>query len=147
MKEEPEGARNGPTQSRTNAEEKKAIESLVREINKAWLQRDFDRLRRRFHPQIVMVAPGFDERVSGVDACVKSFEDFLANAEVRDFEESEVTVDCRGSAAVATFRFETSYRMDERNYEESGREIWVFARDQEGWRAIWRTQVPIGRKG
>ena len=119
------------------------IRSLVREINAAWLGGDLQWLRRHFHSEIVMVSPAFTSRVEGVDACVQSFEDFLGTAEVTDFRESEVTGDARGTAGVGTFRFDIAYRMDGREYREAGREIWVFARADAGWKAIWRVQLPI----
>ena len=125
----------------------KELASLVHEINEAWLGGDLGWLRRHFHPEIVMVAPGFRERVHGADACVRSFEDFLTNAEVRDFRESEVVVDTFGPAAVASFRFEIVYALDGRDYRESGRDIWVFALDPGGWKAVWRTQVAVERGG
>jgi hypothetical protein len=123
---------------------RKDVADLVHEINEAWLGGDLDWLRRVFHPEIVMIAPGFRDRVAGVEACVKSFEDFLSTAEVRDFRESDVTVDSFGAAAIASFHFEIAYALEGREYEESGRDIWVFAHDPDGWRAVWRTQVPSG---
>jgi ketosteroid isomerase-like protein len=123
------------------------LAGLVHEINEAWLGGDLGWLRRHFHPEIVMVAPGFKERVQGADACVRSFEDFLTTAEVRDFRESELVAEAFGPAAVASFRFEIVYALDGRDYRESGRDIWVFARDPDGWKAVWRTQVAVERDG
>ncbi len=122
------------------------IRTLIHEINQSWLEGRLDRLSRNLHPKIVMVAPGFQGRVAGAEACLKSFEEFLARAKIRDFKESEVVVDSFGPAAVATFRFDISYAMDGQDYEESGREIWVFARGEQGWQAVWRTRVPIEQK-
>jgi len=124
----------------------KEIESLAREINQAWLGGDLDWLRRHFDPEIVMVAPGFGGRVIGAQACVQSFEDFLTNAEVSDFAESDVHADVRGDTAIATFRFRIAYRLNEKDYEDSGWDIWVFARQEAGWIAVWRAQVPIDAK-
>jgi ketosteroid isomerase-like protein len=120
------------------------IETRLHEINRAWREGRLDELANHFHREIVMVRPDFGGQTTGLPACVKSFEDFLAAAKVRDSRESEIAVRVWGSTAVGTFRFDITYVMDGRELTEAGREIWVFVRRQEGWRAVWRTQLPIG---
>jgi hypothetical protein len=119
------------------------IQLRLHEINRAWLEGRLEQLGRFFDPGIVMVAPGFGAKLAGADTCLASFEEFIASAGVRRFKESEITAEVWGSTAVGSFRFDVTYVLNGNEQTEAGREIWVFARGEEGWRAVWRTQIPI----
>jgi ketosteroid isomerase-like protein len=119
------------------------IRQIVRAINRAWLENRPDELSRFFHPQIVMVPPGMESRIAGSEACVAGFVQFLAAAKVIDFRESDIHVESWGDTALATLRFDITYRMGGRELTEAGRDIWLFHCEQMGWRALWRTQVPV----
>jgi hypothetical protein len=115
---------------------------ITQEINDCWVRGRTEDLEKHFHTDIVFVAPGFQQRLEGRAACVDSFRDFCASATVHDFRTSGPSVDVFGETAVATYSFEIEYGLGSESFSESGRDMWVFVRDQERWLAVWRTIVP-----
>ncbi len=119
-----------------------AVEEVVAGINRAWLEQRFDELGAYFDEAIVMVAPDGVLRVTGRVDGVRTFEEFMRRATVEHFEVFDVTVDTWGETAVATYDFDIIFELDGQRFDESGRELWVFAGGGDSWRARWRTQLP-----
>ena len=114
------------------------IQSLVAEINQAWLKGRVDDLTQIFHEDMVIVGPDFQELSRGRASCVKSYRDFLAQAQVLDYRESECTVDQWDEVAVATSPWEMTYSLGRQRYRESGHDTFVFKKEDGRWQAIWR---------
>lgn len=123
----------------TAADDRAKIRALIKSINQAWLQDRVEELEQFFHPDIVMVRPGFSDRSEGRAAAVKSYEDFIAHATIREYRESEAAVDLFGDTAIATYQFHMLYEMTGESFRESGRDLFIFARSGNGWQAVWRT--------
>ncbi len=47
-----------------------------------------------------MVSPGFEQRLEGKVACIRSYEEFMAGAKVREYGESDFKVDSWKDTAV-----------------------------------------------
>ena len=118
------------------------IWQIVEVINDSWVSGRLDRLDNLFHDQIVFVAPGFSQRIEGRTACVDSFRDFCAKARVRDFKPADPAIDICANTAVASYSFTVEYELNNEILNDGGRDVWVFARDQDKWRAVWRTIIP-----
>lgn len=123
-------------------DDRETIHGLIRRINNAWLNRRMDELRDCLHAAMVGVAPGFQARIEGREACLKSYDDFMGAAVVDEFRESEPTIDVCGDTAVATFGWEMAWTMNGRSHRESGHDLFVFAREDGRWWAVWRTMLP-----
>jgi len=52
-------------------------------------------------------------------------------------------VDVVGDQAIASYDYRMTYRRDGRRYRASGRDLWVFARQDGRWRAVWRTMPDL----
>ena len=111
--------------------------------NRAWLQGRVSEVAGLFHADAVAVA-GAGRRVEGRDAIVRSYADYCAAAKTHAFEELEHTVDVLGDVAVVTYRFSVRYEMNGVTYDELGREVLVFTRQDGRWGVAWRTQIPSG---
>ena len=48
----------------------------------------------------------------------------------------------RGSSKNASYTFTISYEMNGGSFNESGRDLFVFARENGLWRAVWSTLLP-----
>ena len=48
-----------------------------------------------------------------------------------------------GDTAVSSFRWEIGYTMDNRRFDEVGRELWVWIGRDGNWVAVWRAQCPV----
>lgn len=123
-------------------DEREEIRGLVRSINEAWRNERLGELAGYLHDGMVMVFPGFSGRCAGKVACIDSYRAFARQAEVRSYDEDEVSIDLWDRTAVATYRFRIEYDMGGRTHRDEGRDVLVFNRGDDGWQAVWRTMVP-----
>jgi hypothetical protein len=96
-----------------------------------------------FHPDIVMVIPGFQGSVQGRDALLAGFSDFCENAKVHEYSERDHLCNVVGDTAVISARFEMVYERSGERYRSSGRDLWVFQYESNEWIAVWRTMLDI----
>lgn len=114
----------------------------IKNMNQAWRKGDFRSLRKYFHQEMVIVAPNFQRMGVGIDACVKSYEDFAAMAEVINFLDKNMQVDIIGSTAAVTYEYEITWVAEEKRFEEAGKEALVFTKESGSWLLIWRMVLP-----
>lgn len=126
-------------ESRTREE----IWQILKEINDAWVNDRTDELNRFFHKDMVIASPDFRKLGEGRVACVKSYKDFCNQASIHDFHEEDAAIDIFGDTAIATYSFEITYEMNGKTFNESGRDVFIFVREEGRWQAVWRTIVPI----
>jgi len=126
------------------------VAAAMRRINQAWLDGKVEGLSAALgpmlHPEVVMVYPGFAMNAQGREIVLAGFIDFVQNAVVREFRESDQHVDVAGNTAVVTFRFEMVYEREGRCYRSTGRDLWVFHREAGAWLAVWRTMLDMDEK-
>ena len=125
----------------TQSDDRATLRNLVRDINLAWRSGHADDLNRYFHDDMVIVAPGFAQRVEGRAACVASYAEFVSQAKIREYRESEPAIDLWGNTAVTSFSWDIEYEMKGTVSRATGRDIFVFAREGGNWRAVWRTML------
>jgi uncharacterized protein (TIGR02246 family) len=114
------------------------VRQVLERINDAWRSGQLDQLADCFHPDMVIVGPGNQELARGRDACVASYGAFLRDCSVRAYRESGLSVREWGNVAVATYAWEMDYEQGGRLQREAGTDLFVFERQGEGWRAVWR---------
>jgi ketosteroid isomerase-like protein len=124
-------------------ESKREAMAAMREINRAWLGGQLEELEARVHREVAMVLPGFAESVPGRDAFLAGFREFLQSATVQEFHEHDWRADVAGATAVVTFRYEMVYARAGQSYRSTGRDLWVFERQDRGWIAVWRTMLDM----
>ena len=114
------------------------VSRTLSSINHAWLEgrpRDLD-------PKIVALGPD-GTCIKGRNLLVESFAHMSTKARVHSFEESDRQVDVFGETAVASFAFVLVYERDGEKYRSTGRDLWVFSRDDGAWRAVYRTMLDL----
>lgn len=119
----------------------KEIERLVEHLNEDWFNDNLKNVERYFHPNVVMIEPGTNRRISGVEEMIESYRVFMEDAEVSDFKIKEMSVDLFGSTAVAFYTYRVHYHVDNTKFDESNAEILVLRRDEDSWQIVWRTQL------
>lgn len=119
------------------------VTATMQQINRAWLDGRIEDLAPMLHPAIVMVFPGFSGRATGRDAFVAGFADFCQQATVHEFQEHDHQVDVAGDTAVVNFVYETVYERSGERYRATGRDLWVFAKQDKDWLAVWRTMLDL----
>jgi uncharacterized protein (TIGR02246 family) len=120
------------------------VARVVRDVNRAWLDGDLAGLRWHFHKYVTFVAPNCVRVGSGIDACVRSYEDFSSQAEVTEFEIKNIQVDLFENTAVATSEYRIGYEMKGEKQREEGSEILVLSRDSGRWLVVWRMILAPG---
>jgi ketosteroid isomerase-like protein len=115
------------------------IEGVLRGITAAWRAGRLKDLPAFYRPDVVFSQPAAGARLTGVEACVGSYRDFLATATVHAYEEEAPAVDVFGNTAVATVRFTIDYELASGRFQESGHDLVVLVRDEAGLRVQWRT--------
>ncbi len=117
------------------------LEQLMKAINEAWLQQQFDRFDLYFHEEIVFNSPDFSRQIKGRDACVQSYRDFMRLATIDFFQTQSPQIDQSETTAVVKVPFEMHYRINEKNFREKGLDIFVCTDFQDRWVAVWRYMV------
>jgi len=123
------------------------IQDIVREINRAWLERRPADLARFLDDEIVIVPPGLRGAVHGRQAAVDSYEQFAdaATMHAADFDDADVHV--WGDTAVATYRFTLDYALSGARSHDTGWDVLVLRHTPGTWRVVWRTIIPEGSAG
>ena len=120
------------------AAERQTIRQCVRDINDAWRTGNTADLNRLFHADMVIVGPGYQELGRGRETCVRSYEDFVRSAVIHEYTESEPGIEVWGNTAVATYAWKIAYEQKGMVSREQGHDQFVFTREPDGWRAVWR---------
>lgn len=116
-----------------------AVRAAFHAINNAWLQRRAPDMREHLHPDVVMVQPGFESALRGREACIASYAEFREGATLYAYTSTEPTVQVWADSAVTWQRWTMRYEWGGQALDEGGHEIFVFARVDGRWLAIWRT--------
>ena len=128
-----------------DAGEADRVRRVVARISAAWQACRFDDLASCFDAEMVIVAPGFQARVEGRAACVETYREFMERVRVTEYHESEPAVHVWGATAVASYRWEMAWDAGGTPNRDTGHDVLVFRRVQDGpdqpWRAVWRTIV------
>jgi uncharacterized protein (TIGR02246 family) len=114
------------------------IRTLVEDINKAWRLGRVDQLHEFFHPDMVIVGPGYQEACRGRFACVESYREFAANARVHEYTESDFKIGVWDETAVCTYAWIMTYERGGKQSRETGTDQFVFSRRSGRWVALWR---------
>jgi len=96
------------------------------------------------HQDVVMVIPGVSGRTQGRDQFLKGFREFYQSATIHEFRETERAVDVVGDTAVISFLFAMVYERSGGRFRATGRDFWVFHRQEDAWVAAWRTMFDLG---
>lgn len=119
------------------------VHSVLASIHAAWRGGHPSSMVEFLHPEIVVVPPGFKGTVRGRDILVSSFEEFSKNAKVLEYEESDEQIDAIDNCAIASFHFRMLYERAAYREDCSGRDLWVFARQDGRWIAVWRAMLEL----
>jgi ketosteroid isomerase-like protein len=116
--------------------------SLVRAMDQCWIERRFDDLVLYIAEDVVMVTPGGKNRMQGRDSAIESYREFMQRCHVLRYEPTDYIVTHRGDSAVIEYAWDMAWDDAGNSHEAKGRDVLVFARRNDEWRVIWRTQLP-----
>jgi hypothetical protein len=134
------------THSPTLTKEQTEIRDLLSRINNAWSKLRGDAmtaaLNECFADEIVLRGPGFVFLGKGRDSAVQSYHDFVTQAEVKSVLLDEPQIDVAGDTATAQYKWSMTYVLNGQEYTEQGHDVFVFARRDNKWLAVWRALLP-----
>jgi hypothetical protein len=123
-----------------------AIRDLLSRINDAWLKQRGEAmtatLNECFAEDVVLRGPGFVFLGKGRDLAVRSYHDFVSQAEVKNCSLDEPEIDVAGDTATAQYKWTMTYVLNGQEYTEHGRDVFVFARRSKEWLVVWRVLLP-----
>jgi hypothetical protein len=123
-----------------------AIREVISRINDAWSELRVEAmtvaLNECFAEEIVMRGAGFAFLGKGRDVAVKSYQDFVSQADVKRFSMDEPEIDVAGETATAQYKWTMTYVLKGQEYTEQGHDLFVFARRGGRWLAVWRALLP-----
>jgi hypothetical protein len=122
--------------------EQDAAASMQR-ITRLWLEGKADELAPLVHRGIVTAVPGFAGQSRGREEFLTGFRDFCQTARIREYHEDDQVVAVVGTVAVVTFRYTMVYERGGERFRTTGRDLWVFERQDTTWIAVWRTMLDL----
>ena len=120
-----------------NPSTEQAVRDVIAKIDAAWRMKQFDGLDECFHPDAVIVGPGYAKFARGGDKCAESYRDFATNAAVLTYSESSHALRIWGTTAVYTFAWEMQYQRHGGPRREAGTDQLVFEFDSGRWQVVW----------
>ncbi len=127
--------------SETESGDHAAIRELLKSLTAAWRSGDAEALRPLYHARALMMSPDFKQRVEGREACVQSYVDFVGQAAIHAYSESEPRIDVWDATAVATYAVEIDYEIASGRYKETAHDVLVLGKAGGSWRIVYRTLI------
>lgn len=123
--------------------DEQVIWDLIDRSNDAWTVGRIDAVTALYFDDAVLVGTELGLTVKGRDAIVATYEQFMTAATVKKFQVIRRSLHLTGETAIAAYVFEIVYTMNGQSASERGEEILVMQRRGDGWKATWRTQIPL----
>lgn len=114
----------------------------VQKLNKEWVNNKSDELAYYFHKDMVIAGPDMHELARNRTECIQSYKDFMNQAVVHNYKESDPIVNVIAYTAVVSYKFDIDYTLKGKNYKESGKDLFVMIKEEERWQAVWRMLIP-----
>ena len=125
---------------------KEQIHQIIKKINQSWLQGHPENLNQYFHDNMMIVSSEFKVMGAGKEVCVKSYTDFISQAVIKDYKESDPEIHVWENTATAFYEFEMTWEMGGESFKENGRDFFIFAHENDKWLAVWRMMFSSPQK-
>lgn len=129
----------------TNFKEKskKEIIEIIKKINLSWVEGRPENLSNYFHENMMIVSPELKVMGKGREECIKSYTDFINQATINEYKESEPEIYVWGNTAIASYKYDIAWEMKGKSFKEPGQDLFVFTYTNGKWLAVWRKVIPI----
>ena len=124
--------------SSSESKHKDQIKRIIKKINESWLEGHPENLSQYFHDNMMIVSPDFKIMGAGKAVCVKSYSDFISQAVIKNYQESDPEIHVWTNTATAFYDFEMAWEMNGKSFKEEGRDFFVFTNEAGNWLAVWR---------
>ena len=124
-----------------NQQEIKTIQTVLKKMNETWADGNPEALTSYFHDDVMIVAPDMKILGAGKKACIQSYVDFLNAASDISFKDDEPEVHLYDQTAVAFYKYDVSWTMDEKSHQEAGKELYVLNKIDGDWLVVMRKLI------
>ena len=115
-----------------------SVKNFVDSLNNCWIDLNCENIESYFDQNIVMTSPDLSTSIKGMDAIADSYRSFVSAAEIGEFKiisEQEVSLK---SNSIFVYDFRIKYMMNEKKYDETGRETLLIDTSSPNYKVLWR---------
>jgi ketosteroid isomerase-like protein len=123
--------------------DQKEVEELVRKLQNTWMENKVSELDSFFDDNVVFFHPARSEKVVGKAAMIESYQQFLSSSTVHHFKITHLNIDVYDNTAIAVLTFDVVYQIQDNTYQEKGNDLMILNKNNNDWKIIWRTQIPM----
>ena len=130
-----------------NSNMENEVFSIIQSINRTCVEgAGFDELSNSLAEDFTAYLPGFSRCVKGKQVNLQMYKDFCSQGKFNKFTESDRHIDIFGDIAVVNYRYESQWEYQASSFDEDGREIAVFNRNNGHWQMLWRAIMRVNCK-
>ena len=122
----------------SNSKQENELIQVIKSINQSWLKGKTGDIAGFLHKDIVTTDSLLNVLIKGKDDCIKSYDDFNADAKTHRYKEKDFIVNTFGATATVQYTFEISYTMHCKEYNETGKDYYVLTNEKGKWLVVWR---------
>lgn len=133
----------------TYFDDETAIKKIIQIINNAWLDNNLYILNDYFDQEVVFMSPDYKNKLTGKNACINSYKQFLDSAEIIEYQQGEPEINIWDNTAAAFYEFDITYLMKGKTYSEKCKDFFVFNRDESDnsfWKAVYRMLTVLEKR-
>ncbi len=121
----------------------KELEQFIQDLNETWRSARYDDLYEYYHENVVMLPPGSNKPIEGIESMVESYRQFGSFGTIHGFDIADLNFYHYESVTICHMQFEVDYEIESGRFQESGLEIYVIDTSGPKPKIIWRSQVTL----
>lgn len=121
----------------------KDIKKFIRDLTKTWRSFRYDDLYEYFHEKVVMLPPGTNQPIEGIEPMVESYRQFGSMGTIHKFDITDLKLYHYESVAICHMQFEVDYEIESGRFREQGLEVYAIDTSGPKPKIVWRTQVTL----
>lgn len=119
--------------------DKKKIEDYVHRIILSWLENRIDDVYELIDDNIEVSTSIDSRKYSGKSELREFFQTYLVNKKIIRYDEEDFSIHIDRLTAIAHYKFTLEYMQSKEKVIESGRDFFLFTKEKERWKLVWRS--------
>lgn len=119
--------------------EKKIINESVHKIILAWLEDRIEDVDELLDDNITICSPKDLKKCYGKLEFKECLQNILVNKKIIRYDEEDFSIHIDEWTATVHYKFIIEYQQNKENVIESGRDFFLFKREKEKWKLVWRS--------
>jgi hypothetical protein len=119
--------------------ERKIIADHVHEIILAWLEDRIEEVEEFIEDNIIVCTSVDSRKYSGRSEFRECLQKSLVNKKIIRYDEEDFSIHIDELTATVHYKFFMEYQQNGKSVSESGRDFFLFKREKEKWKLVWRS--------